>query len=49
LIAVLMLSIGLLGMASSMGKTAAQVQQNFANWFSYYRSREFVAKAALSN
>jgi len=22
------------------------VQQNFANWFSYYRSREFVAKAA---
>jgi type IV pilus assembly protein PilY1 len=25
---------------------SATVQQNFANWFSYYRSREFVAKAA---
>lgn len=26
----------------------AATQQNFANWFSYYRSREFVAKAAYS-
>ena len=25
---------------------SAVVQQNFANWFSYYRSREFVAKAS---
>ncbi|MGH8501585.1 MAG: pilus assembly protein [Gammaproteobacteria bacterium] len=35
--------------AAQWGKTAAQVKQNFANWFSYYRSREFVAKAALSH
>ncbi|UEX78906.1 pilus assembly protein [Spiribacter halobius] len=25
-----------------------EIQQNFANWFSYYRSREFAAKAGLS-
>jgi len=29
-------------------KTVTQLQQDFANWFSYYRSREFVMKAALS-
>lgn len=26
---------------------SAEVQQNFANWFTYHRSREFVAKAAF--
>ncbi len=30
------------------GKTAADVKQNFANWFGYHRKREFVAKYALS-
>ncbi len=29
--------------------TAAEELQNFANWFTYYRRREFVATAALSN
>lgn len=29
------------------GRTAAQVQQNFANWFQYYRSRDLLAKAAF--
>jgi hypothetical protein len=48
LIAVLMLSMGFWAWRARWGKAAAQVQQNFANWFSYYRSREFVAKAALS-
>lgn len=28
--------------------TAAEELQNFANWFSYYRRREFIAKAGLS-
>ncbi len=28
--------------------TAAQDQQNFANWFSYYRKRDLTSKAALS-
>jgi len=35
--------------AALWGKTAAQVKQNFANWFSYYRKREFVAKYAFSS
>ena len=30
----------------SPAQKAARVQQNFANWFSYYRKREYVAKAA---
>lgn len=29
--------------------TVAEDQQNFANWFSYYRKRDLTAKAALSN
>lgn len=29
--------------------TAAEELQNFANWFTFYRRREFVAKAALAN
>lgn len=29
--------------------TAAEDLQNFANWFSFYRRREFVAKTALAN
>lgn len=36
------------GDAALWGKTAAKVKQNFANWFSYHRSREFVVKYALS-
>lgn len=28
---------------------SAATQQNFANWFAYYRSRDFAAKAALSH
>lgn len=28
---------------------SAEVQQNFANWFSYYRKREYVAKAVYGN
>lgn len=31
------------------GKTVAQVQQNFANWFSYYRSRHLMAKGAFGH
>lgn len=34
--------------AALWGKTAAQVKQNFANWFSYHRKREYVAKYAFS-
>jgi type IV pilus assembly protein PilY1 len=34
--------------AAQWGKTVAELQQDFANWFSYHRSREFVAKAAVS-
>ncbi len=30
-------------------KTVAQLQQDFANWFSYYRKREYILKAALSH
>ena len=37
------------GQAAAWGKTAAQVKQNFANWFSYHRKREFVAKYAFSS
>lgn len=33
---------------SESGCTYAQEIQNFANWFTYYRRREFVAKAALA-
>jgi type IV pilus assembly protein PilY1 len=29
-------------------KTVAELQQDFANWFSYYRSREYVVKRAVS-
>ena len=29
------------------GRTYAEERQNFANWFSYYRRREFIAKGAL--
>ncbi|MET0105736.1 MAG: PilC/PilY family type IV pilus protein [Sedimenticola sp.] len=29
--------------------TRAQYQQNFANWFSYYRKREYVMKAAIGS
>ncbi|MET0047834.1 MAG: hypothetical protein ABW066_08630, partial [Sedimenticola sp.] len=29
--------------------TRAQFQQNFANWFSYYRKREYVMKAAMGS
>lgn len=29
-------------------KSVADLQQDFANWFSYYRSREYVAKRAVS-
>ena len=29
------------------GRTYVEERQNFANWFSYYRRREFIAKAAL--
>ncbi len=31
------------------GKTIAEVQQNIANWYQYYRKRSFVAKAAIAN
>lgn len=31
-----------------MKEQDADVQQNFANWYSYYRSRDFVTKKALS-
>ena len=30
-------------------KTVAEVQQNIANWYQYYRRRSFVAKAALGS
>jgi type IV pilus assembly protein PilY1 len=30
------------------GKTIAQVKQNIANWYQYYRKRSFVAKGALA-
>ena len=31
------------------GRTYSEERQNFANWFTYYRRREFVAKNALAN
>lgn len=31
-----------------VGTSVSEVQQNFANWFSYYRSRSAVAKAAFA-
>lgn len=31
------------------GRTYAEEMQNFANWFQYYRSREFSAKAAIGS
>jgi type IV pilus assembly protein PilY1 len=31
------------------GRTYASEKQNFANWFTYYRRREFVAKHAIAN
>jgi len=33
--------------AATWGMTAAELRQNFANWFTYHRNREYVAKAAL--
>jgi type IV pilus assembly protein PilY1 len=30
------------------GKTIAEVQQNIANWYQYYRRRAFVAKSAIA-
>ncbi len=30
------------------GKTIAEVQQNIANWYQYYRRRSFVAKSAIA-
>ncbi len=30
------------------GKTSAELKQNFANWFTYHRSREYVVKYAIS-
>ena len=36
------------GQAAAWGKTASEVKQNFANWFSYHRKREYVAKYAFS-
>ncbi|MET0013118.1 MAG: hypothetical protein ABW088_05650 [Sedimenticola sp.] len=38
------------GLRVAAGKSAltqAEYQQNFANWFSYYRKREYVMKAAM--
>ena len=32
----------------SYGHTVAQIQQNIANWYQYYRRRSFVAKAAVA-
>ena len=32
----------------SYGRTVAQIQQNVANWYQYYRRRSFVAKAAVA-
>ena len=32
--------------AATWGKTAAELKQDFANWFTYYRSRDYMAKAA---
>jgi type IV pilus assembly protein PilY1 len=31
------------------GRSYSEERQNFANWFTYYRRREFVAKNALAN
>lgn len=31
------------------GRTAAQIQQNFANWFVYHRARHLLAKAAFGD
>lgn len=36
------------GSAARQYASVAELQQNFANWFSYFRSREFAAKAGLS-
>ncbi|MES9937403.1 MAG: PilC/PilY family type IV pilus protein [Sedimenticola sp.] len=35
--------------AGKSALTRAQFQQNFANWFSYYRKREYVMKAAMGS
>lgn len=32
----------------SYGHTVAQIQQNIANWYQYYRKRSYVAKAAVA-
>ena len=32
-----------------IGRSYDEERQNFANWFTYYRRREFVAKNALAN
>lgn len=36
------------GAATLNGRTIDEVKQNIANWYSYYRRRSFVAKAAVS-
>ncbi len=35
------------GLDTLNGRTIAEVQQNIANWYQYYRRRSFVAKGAL--
>jgi type IV pilus assembly protein PilY1 len=34
---------------ATYGRTAAEEQQNFANWYSYYRKRTLAAKAGIGN